>query len=176
MVVTLRGNHKICQSYGNIWLLQTAFIMMGWDIWRGVWLDGSWSAKDCAGWRSRNDSSFLANINDDKDAFHVQLECECHDIKILRGDLNAQVGQDEGFEPTIAMFSVHRLNQNCNGLRLMDIAALKSPDIHSSFSCGKSFPYRYIWILPQKTKSTKFWMIDGTSPSLSKSDQNLSWY
>jgi len=59
-------------------------------------------------------SPHLGSTDDDKDEFYAQLEreydrCPRHDIKIIIGDFNAQVGQEEEFKPVIGKFSVHQL-------------------------------------------------------------------
>ncbi|XP_038106623.1 craniofacial development protein 2-like [Culex quinquefasciatus] len=50
--------------------------------------------------------------DDDKDAFYEQLNwtynsCPKHDVKVVIGDFNAQVGQEEEFRPVIGKFSAH---------------------------------------------------------------------
>ncbi|XP_062707718.1 uncharacterized protein LOC134288053 [Aedes albopictus] len=101
-------------------------------------------------------SPHSGSTDNDKDAFYAQLErecdrCPCHDVKIIIGDLNAQVGQEEEFRPTIGKFSAHQLT-NENGLRLIDFAASKNMAIRSTFF-QHSLPYRYTWRSPQQTES-----------------------
>ncbi|KRF97428.1 uncharacterized protein Dwil_GK26988, partial [Drosophila willistoni] len=101
-------------------------------------------------------SPHSGSTDDDKDAFYAQLEreydsCPSHDVKIIIGDLNAQVGQEEEFRPTIGKFSAHRLT-NENGLRLIDFAASKNMAIRSTYF-QHSLPYRYTWRSPQQTES-----------------------
>lgn len=101
-------------------------------------------------------SPHLASDDDDKDAFYAQLEreydsCPSHDVKIVIGDLNAQVGQEEEFRPVIGKFSAHQLT-NANDLRLIDFAASKNMAIRSTYF-QHSLPYRYTWRSPQQTES-----------------------
>ena len=164
MVRTFRGNHTIYQSCGNTHELGTAFIVMG-DMQRRV--IGWWPINErmC---RLRIKGRFFnfsiinvhsphsGSTDDDKDAFYAQLEreydsCPSHDVKIIIGDLNAQVGQEEEFRPTIGKFSAHRLT-NENGLRLIDFAASKNMAIRSTYF-QHSLPYRYTWRSPLQTES-----------------------
>ncbi|XP_058817605.1 uncharacterized protein LOC131680905 [Topomyia yanbarensis] len=99
-------------------------------------------------------SPHSGSTDDDKDGFYAQLEreydrCPSHDVKIIIGDLNAQVGHEEEFRPTIEKFRAHQLT-NENGLRLIDFAASKA--IRSTFS-QHSLPYHYTWRSPQQTES-----------------------
>lgn len=71
-----------------------------------------------------------------KDQFYEELEkrydeAPRHDIKIIIGDLNAKVGQEEEFRPTIGTQSL-QLESNDNGLRLIDFAMAKDMVISST--------------------------------------------
>jgi hypothetical protein len=46
-------------------------------------------------------------------------ECPERIIKIIIGDLNAKVGQEEIFKPIIGKYSLHKIS-NDNGIRLID--------------------------------------------------------
>ncbi|XP_062717045.1 uncharacterized protein LOC134292171 [Aedes albopictus] len=101
-------------------------------------------------------SPHTGSTDDVKDAFYAQLEreyhrCPSHDVKIIIGDLNVQVGHEEEFRPTIGKFSAHQ-QTNENGLRLIDFAASKNMAIRSTFF-QHSLPYRYTWRSPQQTES-----------------------
>jgi hypothetical protein len=48
-----------------------------------------------------------------------------YDTKILLGDLNAQVGREDIFKPTIGNESLHEIS-NDNGIRLVNFAASKN--------------------------------------------------
>ena len=83
-------------------------------------------------------SPHLGSIDDDKDEFYAQLEleydrCPRHDIKIVIGDLNAQVGQKVEYRPVIGRFGAHR-QTNENGLRLIDFATSKNMAIKSTMA------------------------------------------
>ncbi|XP_041785866.1 uncharacterized protein LOC121601136 [Anopheles merus] len=82
-------------------------------------------------------SPHLGSTDDDKDNYYTQLEreydrCPQHDVEIVIGDFNAQVGREETFKPTIGSFSAHRLT-NDNGLRLVNFASSKHMNIRSTF-------------------------------------------
>ncbi|XP_055587587.1 craniofacial development protein 2-like [Uranotaenia lowii] len=101
-------------------------------------------------------SPHLGSTGDDKDEFYTQLEreydrCPKHDIKIVIGDFNAQVGQEEEFKPTIGRFSAHQLT-NENGLRLIDFAASKRMAVRSTFFQHR-LPHKYTWRSPYQTQS-----------------------
>ncbi|XP_038106723.1 craniofacial development protein 2-like [Culex quinquefasciatus] len=94
--------------------------------------------------------------DDDKDAFYEQLNwtynsCPKHDIKIVIGDFNAQVGQEEEFRPVIGKFSAH-VRTNENGLRLIDFATSKNMAVRST--CFQhNLRDKYTWRSPQGSES-----------------------
>ncbi|XP_039433298.1 uncharacterized protein LOC120415756 [Culex pipiens pallens] len=94
--------------------------------------------------------------DDDKDAFYEQLNwtynsCPKHDVKIVIGDFNAQVGQEEEFRPVIGKFSAH-VRTNENGLRLIDFATSKNMAVRST--CFQhNLRDKYTWRSPQGTES-----------------------
>ena len=62
-------------------------------------------------------STYLGSTDDDKELFYKQLEreydsCPKHDVKIVIGDLNAEVGQEEAYRPKIGSFSVQQSSQS----------------------------------------------------------------
>jgi hypothetical protein len=74
---------------------------------------------------------------DEKDAFYRQLDkvydqCPRNDIKIVIGDLNAQIGREKIFKPTIGGFSLHS-ESNENEVRLINFAASWNMVICSTF-------------------------------------------
>ena len=60
-----------------------------------------------------------------KDVFYANLQdlykCPAHDIKIVREDFNAKVGQEGIFSPTVGQFSLHSITSP-NYVRLIDFA------------------------------------------------------
>ena len=94
-------------------------------------------------------SSHLGSTDDEKEAF-LQLEreydrCPKHDVKVVIGDLNAQVGQEEAYKPAFGCFSVHQL-ANDNGLRLINFASFKHMSIPTFFQHTRR--QRYTWRHP----------------------------
>ena len=88
-------------------------------------------------------SPHLGSSDDNKEEFYAQLEREYdrypnHDVRIVIGDLNAQVGQEVEYRPVIGRFSAHR-QTNANGLKLIDFATSKNMAIKSTF-----FPHRLL--------------------------------
>lgn len=80
---------------------------------------------------------------DEKDAFYTLLEktydnCPGHDVKIIIGDANAQVGKENIYLPTIGKHSLHNCS-NDNGQRLIDFAVSKDMVIGSTM-----FPHKNI--------------------------------
>jgi hypothetical protein len=75
--------------------------------------------------------------DDVKDEFYDRLErtygeCPKHDIKIVIGDANAQVGREDFFCPVIGKHSLHT-STNDNGLRLISFAAARGMAICSTY-------------------------------------------
>ena len=101
-------------------------------------------------------SPHMGNDDDEKDAFYELLDrefrkCPKHDVKIVIGDFNAQVGQEEEFRPVIGRFSAHQ-RTNENGLRLIDFATSKNMAIRSTFF-QHSLLYKYTWRSPNDRES-----------------------
>jgi hypothetical protein len=87
----------------------------------------------------------------EKDDFYDRLvkiysECPKHDVKIVIGDLNAQVGREEVFKPTTGRFSLHR-ETNENGLRLINFAAEHNMVISSTCFQRKNI-HKATWCSP----------------------------
>ena len=59
-------------------------------------------------------------------------ECPKHDVKVIIGDANAQVGREEFFRPVIGRHGLHS-STNENGLRLINFAAARGMAICSSY-------------------------------------------
>jgi hypothetical protein len=99
-----------------------------------------------------NDHAPTEDKTDDvKDSFYEELEHafdkfpKCH-MKILLKDLNAKVGREDIFKPTIGNESLDEIS-NDNGVRLVNVATLKNLRVKS-----KMFPhrniYKYTWTSP----------------------------
>jgi hypothetical protein len=66
-----------------------------------------------------------------------------HHMKILLGDLNAKVGREDIFKPTIGNESLHEIS-NDNGVTVLNFATSKNPIVESTM-----FPHhnihKYAW-------------------------------
>ena len=74
--------------------------------------------------------------DDEKDNFYEDLdqiyeECPKRDVKIILGDLNAKIGQEEVYRPIIGKYSLHTLS-NDNGIRLTDFTSSKNMVVAST--------------------------------------------
>jgi len=88
-----------------------------------------------------------------KDSFYEELEqvffyhFPKYHMKILLGDINAKVGRENIFKPTIGQESLH-LDSNDNGVRLVNFATSKNLVVKSTM-----FPHRnirkYTWTSPE---------------------------
>lgn len=73
----------------------------------------------------------------EKDIFYEELErayrrCSEYDAKIIVGNMNAKVGQEEIFRPINGKYSLHAEN-NDNGIRLINLAASLNMTIASTY-------------------------------------------
>ncbi|XP_038117204.1 uncharacterized protein LOC119769300 [Culex quinquefasciatus] len=96
--------------------------------------------------------------DDDKDAFYERLdktygECPRHDVKIVIGDANAQVGKEAFFHPVIGKESLHP-RTNDNGLRLVNFAAARGMAICSTFFARKNIR-KHTWRHPNGESCTQ---------------------
>ncbi|KAL4084248.1 hypothetical protein QTP88_028073 [Uroleucon formosanum] len=83
------------------------------------------------------------NPQEEKETFYDDLESTINtlpnnNIQILLGDLNAKIGKETAFKPTIGLHSLHNIT-NDNGLRLVDLATGKGFIIKSTM-----FPHKNI--------------------------------
>ena len=103
----------------------------------------------CLWFKSKFFNCSLINIHapteekseEEKDAFYTILErtydsCPGHDVKIVLGDANAQIGKEEIYKHIIGSHSLHN-QSNENGLRLIDFAESRGMIIGST-----SFPLK----------------------------------
>ncbi|KAJ4437536.1 hypothetical protein ANN_17681 [Periplaneta americana] len=89
--------------------------------------------------------------NEEKDTFYALLErafdsCPSSDIKMVLGDLNAQVGKEEIYYPTIGKYSLHD-SSNDNGQRLIEFATSRGMVIGGTFYCHKAI-HKGTWKMP----------------------------
>jgi hypothetical protein len=87
----------------------------------------------------------------EKDTFYDMLEkeyekCPKHDIKIILGDFNAKIGQEEKLTPVTGMNSLHK-ESNDNGMILISYAASIYMVIGSTLFPHKNI-YKASWKLP----------------------------
>jgi hypothetical protein len=91
---------------------------------------------------------------DDKDAFYEDLErlydsCPRNDIKIVIGDMNAKVGQEDIYKRQIGRHSLH-IESNQNGIRLVNFAAAKGMVVGSTMFPRKGI-HKETWVSPDGT-------------------------
>lgn len=89
--------------------------------------------------------------DDYKDNFYDKLQASLsklpqNDVKIVLGDMNAQVGQEQVFLPTIGLHSVHE-DSNDNGFRLIDFAASNNMVVSSTCFPHKNI-HKVTWCSP----------------------------
>ena len=88
-----------------------------------------------------------------KETFYDGLEiayeaCPKHDVKIVLGDLNAKIGKEPAYRPTVGCCGVHEVT-NENGLRLINFAASRNMVIKSTYFMHKRI-YQETWKHPDK--------------------------
>ncbi|XP_038106838.1 craniofacial development protein 2-like [Culex quinquefasciatus] len=155
---------RIYQSRGKKKRLGTAFIVLGEMLDRVIGWTPVTDRMCVLRVKGRFFNISIINVHsphsgsedDEKDAFYEQLNwtynsCPKHDVKIVIGDFNAQVGQEEEFRPVIGKFSAH-VRTNENGLRLIDFATSKNMAVRST--CFQhNLRDKYTWRSPQGTES-----------------------
>ena len=107
--------------------------------------------------------------NDEKEAVYAKFGqvydgCSRRDVKIVIGDMNAQVGREEIFRPVIGPDSLHTVS-NDNGQRCINFAASRGMVVRSSFFPARisTKPPGYHQTNEQQTKSTTFLSTDDSS-------------
>jgi hypothetical protein len=89
--------------------------------------------------------------DDSKDSFCEELEgvfdhFPKYHMKILLGDLNAKVGREDTFKPTIGNESVHQ-DSNDNGVIVVNFATSKNPVVKSMMFPHQNI-HKYTWTSP----------------------------
>lgn len=89
--------------------------------------------------------------DEEKESFYDLLsrtydKCPKHDIKIVIGDMNAQIGKEEIYRPVIGKHSLHDTS-NDNGTKLIDFSASKNLVIGSTRFQHKRI-HKATWIHP----------------------------
>ena len=95
---------------------------------------------------------------EEKERFYSDLErehynCPKHDIKIVIGDFNAQVGREATYQPVIGKYSLHR-ETNENGLKLINFATATNMKVCSSFFMHKNI-HKVTWMPPNGGRGTQ---------------------
>ena len=96
--------------------------------------------------------------DEEKERFYSELErvhdnCPNHDIKIVIGDFNAQVGREATYKPVIGKYSLHR-ETNENELRLISFATATNMRVCSSFFMHKNI-HKVTWMPPNGGRGTQ---------------------
>jgi hypothetical protein len=90
--------------------------------------------------------------DDVKDRFYVELgrvydQFPRCDMKIILGDLNAKVGRENIFKPTIGNESLHEIS-NENGFRTVNFDTSKNLVVKSTMFINRTI-HKYTWISPE---------------------------
>jgi len=83
-------------------------------------------------------------LYEDLEAVYDSLPLHC--VKLVVGDLNAKVGKENRFRPTIGPGSLHSISNN-NGTRLVNFASLKDFIISSTYFPRKDI-HKHKWKSP----------------------------
>ena len=86
-----------------------------------------------------------------KESFYAELDqvfdhLPKYHMKISLGDLNAKVGRENNFKPTIGQESLHQ-HSNDNGVRLLNFATSKNQVVKSTMFPRRNI-HKYTWTSP----------------------------
>jgi len=96
------------------------------------------------------------STEEEKESFYGLLqktyeECPSYDVKIVAGDMNAQIGKEEVYCPTLGKHSLHE-RTNGNGYRLVQLAALNNMVIGSTMFPHKNI-HKSTWTAPDRLRA-----------------------
>jgi hypothetical protein len=88
-------------------------------------------------------------LEEEKEEIYEHLErvyrrCPRHDVKIIMGDMNAKIGKEQDFIPTIGKHSLHE-ESNDNGLLLVNCAVSLNMTISSTCFEHKNI-HKVTWV------------------------------
>jgi hypothetical protein len=88
-----------------------------------------------------------------KDSFYEELECVFdkfpkYHMNILLEDLNAKVGKEDIFKPTIGNESLHEIS-NDNGVTVVNFATSKNITVNSTMFSHRNI-HKYTWMSPDR--------------------------
>ena len=94
------------------------------------------------------------STEEEKESFYDLLqktydESPSYDAKIIIGDMNAQVGKEEIYRPTIGSHSLHK-NTNDNGYRLIQFGTLNNMVIGSTMFQHRNI-HKPTWTAPDRS-------------------------
>ena len=81
-------------------------------------------------------------------SYRTHMKCPSYDVKIVIGDMNAQIGKDDVYCPTIGKHSLHE-STNDNDYCLIQFATLNNMVIGSTMLPHKNI-HKCTWIAPDR--------------------------
>jgi endonuclease/exonuclease/phosphatase family metal-dependent hydrolase len=76
-----------------------------------------------------------------------------HDIMIVMGDFNANMGKEHSFAPNVGQYSLHE-EANDNGWRMIDFAVVRGMVVSSTLFHNKSIPLQ-MWSSPDSLSANQ---------------------